>query len=280
MATDSPISPFAAETTSTVLSRMLASVNASFNRDPGDVIYDLLVPAATETARIYDGLDAAFQQLFISTATGANLTLLASQLFGMSRIASEPDASLRSRLQIRAALPRSGGNEADWIGWALEVPGVAWAGVTEAAGVITVYVAPDRETLVPTGSPFLATTDAYLQSKKPAGAVLLVAGLTPWFIDISLSLTLESALADVPAFETEIFNRLAAYFNVLAPVNGVSIVANELLVLLMTMTNIVDVTSLALAETGTVLLSPVVGTGADIYTLSSVTITSSTTIGI
>lgn len=86
----------------------------------------------------------------------------------------EDDESLRARLQARISNPPHGGNAADYVEWALSVPGVTRAWVKPlylGAGNVRVYIADDSyvgATLASAGT--VATAQAYLDSVRPVTA--------------------------------------------------------------------------------------------------------------
>lgn len=96
---------------------------------------------AAEVAGVAGNTDPGTILTFSSPLAGVPPSATVVTLEGGAEV--ESDASLRTRMLQAFAAPPQGGDLADYIGWALEVPGVtrAWAGgpPVMGAGTVTVY---------------------------------------------------------------------------------------------------------------------------------------------
>ena len=116
------------------------------DRSPEAGIARALAGASHE---LHGHLDWQFRQLFADTATGAQLERLAS-FYGLQRRPGTPDAesdaALQARVLQRMRQPPHGGAGADYVRWALEVPGIsqAWVSPGEMGlGTVTLRIAAD-----------------------------------------------------------------------------------------------------------------------------------------
>lgn len=120
--------------------------------------------------------------------------------------AAESDDALRVRLLLRIKLPSASGTSADYVRWALEVPGVAAAqciGLWNGAGTVKVVIAgPDMT------SPDEATRQRaadYIEAVRPIGATVTVVSAQTLAVNVAATLTLaatyttQSVQADVEA---------------------------------------------------------------------------------
>ncbi|HTB47020.1 MAG TPA: baseplate J/gp47 family protein [Acetobacteraceae bacterium] len=82
----------------------------------------------------------------------------------------ELDPPLRSRMLESYAAPPHGGNQADYVTWALEVPGVtrAWASVGTVGGTVFVYVMLDASEAIHGGFPQGSNGVATLETRDTA----------------------------------------------------------------------------------------------------------------
>lgn len=242
--TDLPDPPFADEDEDTIRTRLLAAVDDSFNKDEGDIVYDMLTPAAMELAQVYMAIANYFDQAFVHTATGSWLDALGEQMTGITRETDETDDSYRARLLGRLEAPPGAGNEADWETWARETPGVDVtyvSAINGGSGVVNVYVAKED----PTDSYSSGEIDdikAYLATKKPAGVTVNVSGITTDTINVTADVDLDPGYAPGSAMESELTALLHAYFDTLQP--GDDVVYNEIIAAVMDVEGVVDISSL------------------------------------
>lgn len=120
--------------------------------------------------------DAGTQLTFVSPVAGVRaVAILASGAAGGAD--EETDAALLARLLARIRQPPTGGSTADWVGWALEVPGVtrAWAygGWMGAGTVGLAFVFDGRPDILPTPGD-LATMEAYIAPRRPVAALPVI----------------------------------------------------------------------------------------------------------
>jgi len=117
---------------------------------------------------------------FISAVAGVNaaVTVDAGGLVGGTDL--ETDDHLRARLIARLSNPPQGGSQADYVAWALSVPGItrAWCfPLYSGIGTVRVYVADDSYT----GATLASATDVanaqtYIDSVKPVGVAYVDGG--------------------------------------------------------------------------------------------------------
>jgi uncharacterized phage protein gp47/JayE len=113
---------------------------------------------------------------------------------------AEADEPLRERLLSRIQEPPQGGAAADYVNWALEVPGVtrAWVYPQEMGlGTVTVrFVRDDDEDIIPDETEVQAVQD-YIDARRPVTADLYVVAPTP--VPLDMTIQLEPASSAVEA---------------------------------------------------------------------------------
>ena len=111
----------------------------------------------------------------VTSAPGVQSTATAGAMSGGADV--ETDDALRARLLTRIQTPPHGGSAADYVAWALEVPGVtrAWCYSQElGADTVTVRFVRDLDaTLIPDAAE-VAAVQAYLAVRRPVTAQLFV----------------------------------------------------------------------------------------------------------
>lgn len=159
-----------------------------------------------------------------NTAAGASVTL-ASPVAGVQSagtvdaggiaggVDEEDDESLRARLLRRIQEPPHGGNAADYVAWALEVPGVTRAWVYPlrmGAGTVGVAVAADDAADGPIpGAELVQAVQAHLDAVRPVTAEVFAFAPAPLPVDVTLRLTpdTEAVRAAVRAELRDLFAR-------------------------------------------------------------------------
>lgn len=101
--------------------------------------------------------------------------------------------SLRQRLLYVIRNPGSGGSEADYIKWAMTIPGVFRVDVFGApdyvdAGFIAVLPVVKGNSPV-ASDPLIAQVNSYIQTRKPADATVNVFAVTPTNIELDIQIT-------------------------------------------------------------------------------------------
>lgn len=103
----------------------------------------------------------------------------------------EDDEALRARIRARYQEPPHGGNPADYVAWALEVPNVtrAWCypGMDGLGTVRVTFVCDGRADIIPTVGD-VAAAQAHIDEVRPATADVTVFAPTPVPIDPSIRL--------------------------------------------------------------------------------------------
>lgn len=190
---------------------------------------------------------------------GATITSTAGLSGGADE---ETDAALRDRLLDRLQSPPQGGAAADYVAWALEVPGVtrAWAlPLNRGAGTVDLTFAEDAGATAPVpGSALVDLVQDKIDLERPVTADAVVFAPTAVALDPDITLTPNTteAQASVEAALEDLLRREGG--------------AGETLLL----SHIREAISLAVGETNHVLNSPVadvVYTASQIGKLGSIT---------
>lgn len=162
------------------------------------------------------GNASAGVSLTLSAPIAGINTAVTVSVGGLSQGADvEDDDSLRSRILRRIQEPPHGGNRGDYVGWALEVPGVtrAWCYPLELGpGTVTVrFVRDDDASPIPDAGE-VAAVQAYIEERRPVTAQVTV--VAPIAVPLDFDITLvpntaatraavEAELADVLRREAE-----------------------------------------------------------------------------
>lgn len=244
-----PDPPFAAETEATIRQRMLDAVDASFNKDQGDIVYDLLTPAAMEIAQLYEQLTLMVDNVFASTATSTYLDAIAEEYTGLTRLTAESDADFRTRILARLYAPRGAGNTSDYKTWALEVTGIGYAAcepLWAGAGTVRVLVAQSART--PATAAQVAAVDAYIDTLAPVGATVTVAAVTNTTINVVVNVDPASGFTEDAALTTAITTSLTAYIDTLQP--GDDVLFYEIVTAVMNTEGVFNIASITVNATG------------------------------
>ncbi|MGC4076296.1 MAG: baseplate J/gp47 family protein [Rubrivivax sp.] len=128
---------------------------------------------------------------------------------------SEADESLRTRLLERMRNAPSGGNTADYIRWASEVPGVARAWCfSMRRGLGTVDVAIMAESGLPSSS-LLTAVDEHIELLRPVTSDVLV--LQPDIVTVDVVATVVLSGVSLAVARTSAAAAISAYTDTLAP---------------------------------------------------------------
>lgn len=245
-AIDLPDPPFAAETEDTIRARMLTWVSDSLSKDQGDIVWDMLTPAAIEIDRLYDQIEFTVEQCFAATATGTYLDALGQMYAGMARDVDEPDDAYRNRLLTRIQAPVGAGSDADYRTWALEAHGdIAFAGVEPLwAGPNTVRVLVAQANRTAATATQLAAVDDHLSTLAPLGSAVTVASATTFGIAVAATVALKPGWTLDTAMRTEAAQHVDAYTDTLDI--GDDMIRNEIVAALMETEGVYDVTALTI----------------------------------
>lgn len=167
----------------------------------------------------------------------------------------ESDEELLGRLKDRVQKPATSGNANHYIQWAKEVVGVSDAKVyplwNGPGTVKVVLLSSDRKT--PNQTVIDAAT-TYIESVRPFGATVTVAGVVEVPINVTVTLTLQAG-GDLVAIKAEFEQALTDYLEELAFTDAVvrySQIAN----LLLDIPNVIDYSGLTVNEgTGNLVIS-------------------------
>lgn len=134
----------------------------------------------------------------------------------------EGDEEFRERILFRKRNPPHGGSVSDYLMWMTQVPGVTRGFVEPLhAGGCTVRVFPLMDDLYANGiapSGEIARVRDYIESVRPAGAIVTVAAPTPVSVDIEIT----GLTPDTQEVRENVIAELRAAFRRLARVAGIA----------------------------------------------------------
>jgi uncharacterized phage protein gp47/JayE len=161
-----------------------------------------IVPVRSLTAGAIGNADNGTSADFISPISGIDAQATVIELTGGAD--TETDDELRARILFRIRNPPMGGSEADYISWALSVPGVtrAWAAPEMGPGTMTVRFMMDDLRAdnrgLPTPDDCIVVHD-YIDTVRPVTVKdMFVEAPVPFFYSITIS-TLDQDTPDVRA---------------------------------------------------------------------------------
>lgn len=169
---DIPPPPFAGETAQTVLTRMLDTVDDALIKTEGDIIHDMLAPAALELERAYGELEGQMLQVFPATATSTYLDALALTYGGgMERLEGETDDQLRARLLDTMATPAGAGSASDYKRWLAPLTELGPSSAANmGSGNVNVYIRQYAHDAVNATAPQIAAAQAIVDDRRPITA--------------------------------------------------------------------------------------------------------------
>lgn len=148
--------------------------------------------------------DAGETLTLTSTVSGVTSTATAAAITGGAD--QESDAGLRARLLTRIQEPPHGGADFDYTAWALETAGVtrAWCyPLWLGPGTVGVCIVRDFDASMIPDAAEIATVQAYIDALRPVTAAVTVFAPTPVDLDLSITLTPNTAAAQA-AVQAEI----------------------------------------------------------------------------
>lgn len=182
-----------------------------------ETVEDAVVAAGTATVPVLSVLAGADQACDAGVeltcespiaSVDATATVAAGGLAGAAD--EETDAALRARLLDRLRSPPQGGAAADYIAWALEVPGVTRAWVyplEDGPGTVVVrFVRDDDASIIPDVGE-VGTVQAYIDERRPVTAQVTVEAPVASPIAYTISITPDTA-ATRAAVEAELVDML------------------------------------------------------------------------
>jgi uncharacterized phage protein gp47/JayE len=199
-----------------------ATGSVTFAVQPGSVIAagalttaDATVVGGSATAPVQASVAAAAgnratgQSLrLVSPVDGVQPTATAGELSGGADV--ETDDALRARLLERIQAPPQGGAAADYVAWALAVPGVtrAWVYPQELGlGTVTVRFVRDLDgtgaAIIP-DAPEVAAVQAYIDERRPVTANVTVVSPTAVPLDFTITDVVPDTAAVRAAVEAEL----------------------------------------------------------------------------
>jgi len=163
---------------------------------------------AGAAGNLLEGTPLAFLSPVVGVQSAA--TVAAGGIVNGSDI--EDDSDLRARLLSRLRQPPNGGSRDDYVGWALEVPGVtrAWVSPTElGAGTVTVRFVRDNDASLIPDAAEVAAVQQYIDARRPVTAEAYVVAPTPLTVNFTIDLAPDdgSTRAAVEAELRDLFSR-------------------------------------------------------------------------
>lgn len=155
-----------------------------------------LVRAAAMEPGLMGNVAAGVVDKFVTTYAGLTAVTNPDAAYGGTD--EETDDDLLTRVRQRWQSPSTGGNAADYIRWALDVPGVKRARVfNPSAGNVDLYIVAAGNTVAADG--LIAQAAAAIEGIKPLGASLRVLPAQAVTIDMAATVLLSDgyALGDV-----------------------------------------------------------------------------------
>jgi len=216
--------------------------------EEGIILYgeaEVLVRATTATAA--GNVPVGAIDRVLSTIVGIDGVSNPLPLTGGSDL--ESDDALRERVLIIVSSVRGAGTEDDYVIWAREVPGIAWAScvpLADGPGTVLLLVLGPNNVLV-TGD-LLDTVIAYIEARRPIGADVTVQSPTLVTVDVSANLTMESGIPE-SAVQSLVEEEVGAYFASLGAGDDVRI--NEVGAAILSVAGVLDYASLQLEGAGT-----------------------------
>lgn len=168
---------------------------------------DVTIASGTATATVLastagttGNTAAGVKLILLSPIAGvqSQVTVAAGGITGGDDV--ETDEKLLARLLQRIQNPPQGGAVADYVAWALEVPGVTrvWVSPLEmGAGTVTVRFVRDNDTPIIPDSGEVAGVQAYIDARRPVTAEVFVAA--PTAVPLNMTIKLEPNTAAVQA---------------------------------------------------------------------------------
>lgn len=155
-----------------------------------DASDEMSAPIKAVKAGAYGNAGAGMELTLVSPIAGIQSTAVASELTGGAD--AEDDESLRERLLQRQKNPPKAGTKADYVAWALAVPGVtrAWCYPQELGqGHVTVRFMTDgmTENGIP-NSVMVERVTKYIESMMPVTCILHVEAPIPKPLDVTIDL--------------------------------------------------------------------------------------------
>ncbi|RJX35673.1 MAG: baseplate J/gp47 family protein [Desulfarculus sp.] len=175
-----------------------------------------IVQVQAEEAGADGDTDAGAPMSFVSPAAGVNSVASVGEDGLAGGADAETDTELLARLLMRIQEPPRGGASADYVAWALEVPGVtrAWA-YANHLGLGTVglcFVLDNKAGAIIPDAGEVAAVQAYIDERRPVTAQVTVFAPVAAPLDFEISLTpdttavraaVQAELADLVAREAE-----------------------------------------------------------------------------
>jgi uncharacterized phage protein gp47/JayE len=170
------------------------------------------LPVGAVLAGAAGDADSGVVFTFESPLAGVSATATVTSAGIIGGADTESDDSLRARLLVRLRTPPQGGAEADYVAWALEVPGVTRVWVTpraDGAGTVRVrFVRDDDADFIPSAGEVTAVQD-YIDERRPVTAAVTVSAPTvnEWSFLILLTPDTAAIRAAVEAELEDLFQR-------------------------------------------------------------------------
>lgn len=160
----------------------------------------------------------------------------------------EGDEALYRRLHDRLSLPASSGNPSDYVLWAREVSGVAYAHcvpIWNGPGTVKVIIADQAK--LPVDETVVAACAANIEAKRVIGPAVTVVSVSQRVVSITAVVVL-AAGGDAGDIQTELTAKLAEKLAGIAFAAGETIRYSQLLALLLTCDGLEDYTAFSVND--------------------------------
>ena len=154
------------------------------------------VPAAAVVAGAVGNAVAGTQMSFVQPLAGVASTAAVGVGGLVGGADRETDDALRGRVLARIQQAPMGGAQADYVAWALQVPGVtrAWCYPLEGGpGTVTVRFVRDADASLIPDAGEVAAVQAYIDDRRPVCAQVTVTAPTAVALNMTIALTPDSA---------------------------------------------------------------------------------------
>lgn len=179
-----------------------------FELEDGEIGADgtaIVFAHAQEEGAAYNVAAGTVDELFMEYS---GITGVTNALAAYGGADAETDDSLRARTLVKMRTPSSGGNETDYVLWALTVPGVTHAAVSTDPPNVNVYII--KEGMEQADSALINSVKDKINALRPVGAVVSVASGTA--VPITVEVTASIGSADANAVKAAMEKNIRRYF--------------------------------------------------------------------
>ena len=248
-----------------------AEVGLSFVTTEDTTIAAGTAQAAAEAASVgsqYNVAAGVIDSMKTALSGVASVTNAAAAVGGAD---VESDVDFWTRYHMRMSAPATSGNAAQYVEWALSVPGVSFASCIptwNGANTVKVIIAGPEK--APVDAAIVSACAAYIETQRPIGAVVTVVSAEALNISVSATITLADG-ATTAQVEDQLTERVDAMLSALAFGRAVTIPYSRFLSCLLACPGVADYSAMTVnGETAAVSM-----TAAQTPEISTVEVTAS-----